>query len=123
MDIFRFRKSPVYILAREFRSKVKEYSKKDFPKFEKYVLTAQLWRALDSIVLNIAEGSDHYSGLEFGKYLNTALTSLNEVVACLDCALDDGYITKKEQWDFLLSAEEIAKQLKAFSSKVRSSKK
>jgi len=123
MDIFRFRKFPVYLLAREFREEVKVFSKKHFPKVEQFALTAQLWRALDSIILNIAEGSDHYSDLEFGKFLNTALTSLNEVIACLDGALDDDYLTKKEHERFLLMAEEIAKQLKAFSSKVRNSKK
>jgi len=102
MDIFRFRR---------------------FPEQEKFVLTAQLWRALNSIVLNIAEGSDHYSGIEFGKYLNVALTSLNEVVSCLDCAIDDKYISDKKHSDFLQEAENIAKQLKALSAKVRSQRK
>lgn len=123
MDIFRFRKFPVYIAAREFRREVKSYSKRHFPKEEKFILTSQLWRALDSVVLNIAEGSDHYSGVEFGKYLNIALTSLNEVVACLDSALDDGCISERKHKVFLSKAENIAKQLKAFSSKVRSSRK
>ena len=94
MDIFRFRKFPVYLSAREFRNELKQFSKDFFPKIERYVLTNQLWRALDSVVLNIAEGSDHYSGVEFGKYLNISLTSLNEVIACLECAYDDGYIDK-----------------------------
>lgn len=123
MDIFRFRKFPVYLASREFRKKVKAYSKRHFPKEEKYILTAQLWRALNSVVLNIAEGSDHYSGIEFGKYLNIALTSLNEVVACLDCALDDGYISPGKHSEFLKEAENIAKQLKSFSAKIRSQKK
>src|SRR3990167_10129916 len=96
MDIFRFRKFPVYLLAREFRKEIKVFSKKHFPKVEQFALTAHLWRALDSIILNIAEGSDHYSDLEFGKFLNTALTSLNEVIACLDCAFDDGYLNEGE---------------------------
>jgi four helix bundle protein len=121
-DIFRFQKFPVYILAREFRKIVKSYSKNTFPKFEQHILSNQLWRALDSLVLNIAEGSDHYSDIEFGKYLNIALTSLNEVVACLDCALDDGYINQVVHKQFLVSAEEIAKQLKAFSAKLRAKK-
>ena len=119
MDIFRFRKFPVYLAAREFRKKVKKYSKSNFPSAEQFVLRTQLWRALDSIVLNIAEGSDHYSGIEFSKYLNIALTSLNEVVACLDCALDDKYISDKIHSEFIHEAEHIAKQLKAFSAKVR----
>jgi len=123
MDIFRFRKFPVYQLAREFRKELKEYSKVHFPKVERFILINQLWRAMDSIILNIAEGSDHYSGIEFGKYLNTALTSLNEVVACLDCAYDDGYLDEEKLIYFINKADVIAKQLKAFSSKVRNYKK
>ena len=122
MDIFRFRKFPVYLLAREFRKELKFYTRKHFPREETYILRQQLWRALDSVVFNIAEGSDHYSGVEFSKFLNTALTSLNEVVACLECAFDDGYLTEEKRDYFIRKAENIAKQLKAFSSKVRRSK-
>lgn len=121
MDIFRFRNFPVYQLAREFRKELKAYTKEKFPKTERYILTGQLWRALDSVVLNIAEGSDHYSNMEFGKFLNIALTSLNEVVACLDCAFDDGYLMEEKRDSLVKKAENIARQLKAFSSKVRSS--
>lgn len=122
MDLFRFRKFPVYLITREFRKELKEYTRKRFPYDEKNILRNQLWRALDSCVLNIAEGSDHYSDLEFGKYLNIALTSLNEVVACLDCAFDDNYMNQQCLDYFLKNAEEIAKQLKAFSSTLRKKK-
>jgi len=121
MDIFRFRKFPVYLLAREFREELKAYSKENFPKIERYILTEQLWRALNSVVLNIAEGSDHFSGVEFSKFLNIALTSLNEVVACLDCAFDDGYLDGEKRDYFINKAGSVARQLKAFSSKVRNS--
>jgi len=119
MDIFRFRDFPVYKLTRKFRKEVKEYFKSRFPKSDEFRLKDQLWRALNSIVLNIAEGSDHYSGIEFSKFLNVALRSLNEVVACLECAYDDGFITSVKLDYFTSKASEIAKQLKAFSSKVR----
>lgn len=122
MDIFRFRKFPVYLLAREFRKELKAYSKENFPKIERYILTEQLWRALDSVLLNIAEGSDHFSDVEFSKFLNIALTSLNEVIACLDCAFDDGYLDEEKRGYFISKAENIARQLKAFSSKIRNSK-
>lgn len=118
-DIFRFKKFPVYTTARQLRKELKEFSRKSFPGEEKFCLTSQLWRALDSIVLNIAEGSDRYSDLDFSRFLNNSLTSLNEVVACLDCALDDSYLTQKELDGYLLKFENLAKQLKAFSAKVR----
>ena len=118
-DIFRFRNFPVYKKARGFRKELKTLSKIKFPKDEQYNLTSQLWRALDSILLNIAEGSDRYSDKDFSRFLNNSLTSLNEVVACLDCAFDDGYLSQAEQAGYEVQAQELAKQLKAFSSKVR----
>ncbi len=117
--LFRFRKFPVYQEARKFRKELKQFSTKKFPKEEKFALTDQLHRALNSIILNIAEGSRKYSDIEFSKFLNHALTSLDECVACLDGALDDGYITKKEHQFWLEKAERISRQLSAFSSKVR----
>jgi four helix bundle protein len=117
-DIFRFRKFPVYIDAKQFRKKIKDLSK-SFPRDEQYNLTSQLNRAVDSILLNIAEGSDRYSDVDFSRFLNNALTSVNEVVACLDCALDDDYINEADYKQCLMSAEILVRQLKAFSSKVR----
>jgi four helix bundle protein len=70
-------------------------------------------------LLNIAEGSDRYSDTEFSRFLNNALTSVNEVVACLDCALDDGYLTEAIHTEHLPKADNLVRQLKAFSSKVR----
>lgn len=107
--LFRFKNFPVYKLAREFRKKIKKLSKAKFPKEEQFCLTSQLWRALDSVVLNIAEGSDRYSDTDFSRFLNNSLTSLNEVVACLDLALDDEYITEQENKQYTKEAEEIAK--------------
>jgi four helix bundle protein len=120
-NVFRFREFPVYKTAREFRKELKQLSKKKFPKEEQFCLTSQLWRALDSILLNIAEGSDRYSDMDFSRFLNNSLTSINEVVACLDCALDDEYINEAEHREYLNKAENIYRQLKAFSSKVRKS--
>ena len=121
MDIFRFREFPIYKDARVFRKELKNLSREKFPKEEQFCLTSQLWRALDSILLNIAEGSDRYSDTDFSRFLNNSLTSVNEVVACLDSALDNNYISENEHQLFLKKAENLARQLKAFSSKVRKS--
>ncbi len=118
-NVFRFQEFPVYKAARQFRKDLKDISKKLFPKEEQYCLTSQLWRALDSIILNIAEGSGRLSDVDFSRFLNTSLASLNEVVACLDAAIDDVYITGNDYDKFIERAENIFRQLKAFISKVR----
>lgn len=46
---------------------------KTFPKEELYILTAQIKRAADSIVLNIAEGSTGQTNKEFSRFLGIAL--------------------------------------------------
>lgn len=55
---FRFRKFEVYKDARLFTQKFKNFSKEKFPKNEIFALRSQIWRTLDSVILNIAEGSN-----------------------------------------------------------------
>lgn len=118
MKKFRFRKFQVYKDALKFRAELKQFSKIKFPKEEQYCLTSQLWRALDSIILNIAEGSDRGTDKDFAHFLNISHTSLNEVVACLDSACDDRYIQLNDVDYFLTKAESIANQLTAFRKNI-----
>ena len=48
-------------------------------------------------------------------YLNRSHCSVDEVVACLDSAYDDSYITAEELDVALSQAEILAKQLTAFT--------
>ncbi len=116
--LFRFRRWPVYIAAKSFRKKIRQLAK-GLPESERYLLRDQMSRAADSICLNIAEGSNKLSDIEFSKYLNTSETSLEEVVCCLDLALDDGHITEIELQEYLGEAEKLRAQLIAFGKKVR----
>jgi len=117
--IFRLREFPVYKSTRKFRNELHKLIKDKFPKEERYSLTSQVFRATDSILLNIAEGADRLSDIDFSRFLNLALTSVNEVVACMDLAIDSEYISKKEYDYFVNQLENIHKQLKGFISKVR----
>ena len=54
-----------------------------FPKDEIYNLTSQTRRAVDSIALNISEGSIGQTNPEFKKYMSYSIRSLAEVVTCL----------------------------------------
>ncbi len=114
MKEFRFRKFQVYKDARELRKFIKQLSKEKFPKEEQFCLIQQLWRAMDSIILNIAEGCNRGTDKDFARYINFSHTSLDEVIACLDCAHDDKYINDIEHGECLSKGEIIAKQLTAF---------
>lgn len=101
-----------------FQKELKFLSRNKFPKEEQFCLTSQLWRALDSIILNIAEGSDRGTDKDFAHFLNISHTSLNEVVACLDLALNSDYIGDAEHANCLEKAEKLANQLTAFRRKL-----
>ncbi|MBI5411901.1 four helix bundle protein [Candidatus Peregrinibacteria bacterium] len=119
MKKFRFREFQVYRDSRKFSSKnLKSLTRIKFPKEEQFCLTSQLWRALDSIILNIAEGSDRGTDKDFAHFLNTSHTSLNEVVACLDVALDSKYLTEKEHDECLKESELLGNQLTAFRKRL-----
>ena len=108
----------MYMASKSFRKKIRQVAK-DLPESERYLLRDQMSRAADSICLNIAEGSNKLSDIEFSKYLNTSETSLEEVVCCLDLVLDDCYITETEFEAYLREAEGLGAQLIAFGKKVR----
>jgi four helix bundle protein len=118
--INRFRQFPVYRDCREFRKSLKLLIKQKLPPEEKFCLGNQLWRALDSVVLNIAEGADRGTDKDFAHFLNNSYTSLNEVIACLDLALDDAYITQEEHTEYLTKAAHLIDQLTAFRRKLLS---
>jgi len=117
---FRFRDWDIYKDARLLRRDINLLLKK-FPPEEKYALTDQTKRALTSVVLNIAEGSNKNTDKDTRLYINRAHGSLDEVVACLDCALDDEYITEMYYKEMLQTADSLAKRLRGFSKHLSSS--
>ena len=108
MKKFRFQKFQVYKDSIEFRKHIKITINSKFPKEERYSLYSQLSRALNSVILNIAEGSARNSDKDFSHYLNISLSSINEVVACFDIALSEKYINQAEYDAFTKAAEKIS---------------
>lgn len=118
MRKFRFREFQIYKDARKIRLEIRQLSERTFPKEEKFRLTDQLWRALDSIILNIAEGCERGTDKDFAHFLNNAHTSLNEIVACLDLALDGSYLDSEIHEALLRKSESLANQITAFRLKL-----
>jgi four helix bundle protein len=114
MKKFRFRQFQVYNDSRAFLLTVKKISRDHFPADERFRLIHQIDRALSSVILNIAEGADRSTDKDFALFLNRSHTSLNEVVACMDIALDSKYINADIHGEILLTAEKLANQLTAF---------
>jgi len=73
-----------------------------FPDREKFNLSSQMLRAIDSVVLNISEGSIGQSNPEFRRFIGYS-RSLAEVVTCLYKARRREYI-KQEQCNAVYDA-------------------
>ncbi|MCO4293966.1 four helix bundle protein [Solitalea sp. MAHUQ-68] len=102
---FRFEELNIWHRAMELNDQIFTLTK-SFPKEEIYVLTSQIRRASDSIVLNIAEGSTGQTKTVFKLFLGYSLRSAIEVVGCLFIAKRRKYVDE-ERFQFLYSEYEV----------------
>ncbi len=91
---FRFEDLQVWQKAMDLGEQINQLTKV-FPKDELSILTSQIKRAADSVILNIAGGSTGQSKAVFKVFLGYSLRSAIEVVSCLFIAKRRGYIDEK----------------------------
>jgi four helix bundle protein len=80
---FKFESLQVWQKALDLTDEINLLTKNNFPKDELFILTSQIKRAADSVVLNIAEGCTGQTNPVFINFLNYSIRSAIEVVACL----------------------------------------
>lgn len=90
-----------------------------FPKEEIYNLSSQIRRAVDSIALNISEGSIGQTNPEFKKFMGYAIRSLAEVVTCLHKAKKRTYISDEEFVKNYESAYNLMNMMVSFRDKIK----
>jgi len=117
-DLRKFRKD-----LRKFRREVIEEIIPKIPKEERFEIISQLKRALNSSILNVAEGAYRKSSKDLAHFLNQADTSLNEVITCLDICLDDKFIDSATHERFLQKIEELIAQLAGFRKHLQNKQK
>ena len=110
---FRFKKFKVYQDAKQYCQLCRKIVKDNVT--EKG-LADQIIRALNSIVLNVAEGSADNSDVEFARFLGISIRSVYETVAGFDLALSYGMIDNNLNAEIEEHAENLVKQLSAFRS-------
>ena len=115
---FRFESLKIWHMARAYAGKVYSLTAR-FPRHEDYGLRSQMNRAVNSVSLNIAEGSGKRSNKAFDNYLDIAVGSTFEVVGASFLALDRGYITQEEQKTLYDEGERLAKSINAFRRTLR----
>ena len=115
---FKFENLIIWQNAMEYGESIYQLSNK-FPKEEIYNLTSQIRRAVDSIALNISEGSIGQSNLEFKKFIGFSIRSLAEVVTCLHKASRRNYITQEEFNEHYEYAFNLMNMMVAFKRKIK----
>lgn len=89
-----------------------------FPDKERFNLSSQIMRAVDSIALNISEGSIGQSNPELKKFMGYAIRSLAEVVTCLHKAKRREYISEEEFNNQYEEAFNLMNMMVAFKTKI-----
>lgn len=114
---FKFEKLLIWQKAMDFGEEVFSVSSK-FPKDEIYNLISQVRRAVDSIALNIAEGSISQSNPEWKKFLGYSIRSLAEVVTCLHKAKRRNYIDQLQFETLYADSFHLMNMMLSFKSKI-----
>ncbi|MDF3076402.1 MAG: hypothetical protein K0S09_291 [Sphingobacteriaceae bacterium] len=110
---FKFENLHVWQKAMDLNDKIHLVTKSNFPKDELFVLTSQIKRASDFVVLNIAEGSTGQSNATYKLFLNYSLRSAIEVVSCLFIAKRRSYISEAIFSELYAECELLVKMITA----------
>lgn len=114
---FKFEKLIIWQNAMSFGEDIFKFSQ-NFPKSEIYNLTSHINRAVDSIALNISEGSIEQSNPEFRRFLGYAIRSLAEVVTCLHKAKRRAYISEVDFDKYYQDSYNLMNMMIAFRNKL-----
>jgi len=117
---FRFKNFKVYQDSKRFCKSCRDIVEKHI-KRQDSGLASQIDKALNSIVLNIAEGSADYSDAEFARFLGISIRSTYETVAGFDLALLYEFITAEQNERIESDAGDLVKQLSAFRNSLKTS--
>lgn len=115
---FKFEKLIIWQKAMNFGEDINLFAE-SFPKKEIFNLSSQILRAVDSIALNIAEGSIGQSNPEFRKFMGYSIRSLAEVVTCLHKAKRRKYCNEKEFASYYDDAFNLMNMMVAFRNNIK----
>lgn len=110
---FKFENLEIWQKALDLTNDVSLLTKNSFPKEELFILTSQIKRAADSVVLNIAEGCTGQTNPVFINFLNYSLRSAVEVVSCLFIARKRNIISEADFQRLYSEYEALTKMITA----------
>jgi four helix bundle protein len=108
----------VYRLAREFRRRIYQLTRK-LPKDERYCLFTQMRRAAVSLTNNIAEGYGRFHFQENLQFCRQSRGSLLELVDDLNICRDESYVSQSEYESYRMDAFRLLKVLNSYMRKTK----
>ena len=118
MERFRFQSFKVYHDAKEYCRFCRDIVRSHIEKADRS-LADQIVRALNSIALNIAEGSADQSDAEFARFLTISIRSIYETVAGFDLSVLYGYLQEDPIEIIEIKGQALVKQLVSFRQKLK----
>ncbi|WP_298365558.1 four helix bundle protein [uncultured Lutibacter sp.] len=115
---FKFENLLIWQKAMEIGEDINLLSEK-FPNKEIYNLSSQIRRAVDSVALNISEGSIGQTNPEFKRFMGYSIRSLAEVVTCLHKAYRREYITEQEFNKYYEASFNLMNMMIAFRKNIK----
>ena len=114
---FKFERLTIWQKSMDFGEDINDMTN-NFPKKETYNLSSQTLRAVDSIALNIAEGSIGQTNPEFKRFMGYSIRSLAEVVTCLYKARRRNYISEELFQEHYKTSFDLMNMMIAFKNKI-----
>jgi four helix bundle protein len=114
---FRFEDLQVWQKAMNLGEQISQLTK-TFPKDELFIRTSQIKRAVNSVILNIAEGPTGQSKAVFKVFLGYSLRSAIEVVSCLFIAKRRGFLKDELFSELYADYEVLVKMITALKNSI-----
>jgi four helix bundle protein len=113
MGMHNYRELKIWQRSMDYVVKIYEVSA-NFPKEEKYGLTAQLRSCAVSVPSNISEGAGRGTNKQFKRFLEISMGSINEAQTQIELAFRVNYLTKEIYESLIDEALQIYKMILAF---------
>ena len=118
MGMHNYRELKIWQRSMDFVVKVYEVSK-NFPKEERYGLTAQLRSCVISVPSNISEGAGRGTNRQFKRFLEFSMGSINEVQTQLELAHRVSYMSAQIYEPLIDEALQIYKMILGFYNSLK----
>lgn len=118
MHQYPFEKLQVWHLAIDLSVLIYKTTK-DFPSEEKFGLTSQVRRSVNSVSANLAEGSARFSNKEKARYFEIAYGSLLETASHLYLAMKLDFLAEESLNNTRPKIEELSNKINALYKRLR----